>query len=1078
MQNNIKDNYSFLDIQDEMLTFWRAHKQEIDELIADKNTTNKERYSFLEGPPTANAPPGLHHVEMRVFKDLFTRFKTLQGYKVSRKGGWDCHGLPVEVQVEKKLGLKDKKAVIDYGVDKFIAQCKQDVFSFIDTWSESTEKLGFWLDLDNPYKTLNTNFMESEWWALSEMYKKDLLYKGHKIVPYCARCGTPLSSHEVAQGYKDVEEQSVIITFPAKDQNFFKEKGIVPKEKTADGQEKPVVFLAWTTTPWTLPSNLALAVHPEVEYACVETDNEIFVLAKDLVETYFPKHKPLGTLLGEFLVGQLYEPLFDYFKETATNSFRIIPADYVTTQDGTGIVHLAPAYGEEDNVVCVQHNIDFVNPVDDAGEFTAEVSDYQGQFVKDADKQIIQDLDARARLFKALPYLHSYPFCWRCKTPLIYYAKETWFIKVSAVKDKLIQQNETINWHPQTIKHGRFGNWLEGARDWALSRNKFWGTPLPIWLCQGQSPTGNGDQGSEQVAAVGEQCSSRIGSSQGSVSGCGHREVIGSIEELKEKTGTLVDDLHIASVDPLTFACPKCGGVMKRTPEVIDCWFDSGSAPFAQLHYPFENKELFDELYPYDFIAEAIDQTRGWFYTLLVINTILFDKAPYKNVAVGGLLCDDNGEKMSKSKGNIIKPNETFDKYGVDAVRLAMASYSLGNSIKFGESIFKEQIIPFFSTLYNSVKYLVSYTQRFNLTGKETRSASRLEDAWILSKKNSLVGLVTQKLEHHEYNKALEEIMFFVQNTFSKTYIKLIRERSNQKDEELAFVFRSVLEDIVVLLAPFTPYISEYFYQQLLKEDGDAWSVHVSLWPKQKETNPELEKEFDTAQHIIQGILAARDRAKIGVRWPLLRATVVGEVSSLPDSLLELIKTQTNVYEIVFACDFDVRLQFKIDYKKLGTAFGTQTGDIIPLLKKEFDRVSQDLQTKDSTTVGDFTITKDFFTITKEVQEPFVMGQSPAGEIYLDTTQTPELLSEGYAREITRRIQDLRKTAGLQKEDTITLRFFTDDEILKNAFQTHKDFIVQKVGAQTVEFSNNHFDNVSQAVVKKKPFSVSLEQLT
>lgn len=1038
--------YDFKQIENEILTLWRDHKKDIDIAIKDKNIDRSDRYTFLEGPPTANAPPALHHVEMRVFKDMYTRYKALQGYKVSRKGGWDCHGLPVEVQVEKKLGLEDKKDVIKFGVEPFIKECKEDVFRFIGDWTKSTERLGFWVDLDEPYVTLNTKYMESVWWALSEIYKKDLMYRGHKIVPYCARCATPLSSHEVAQGYKDVEETTVVITFPAVDNVWFVNKGLAT-------DSEPATFLAWTTTPWTLPSNLALAVHPKVNYAFVKHEGKTLILAEDLVSRFFGEDAVIeSTVLGIDLVGQKYVPLFDYFKDVATNSFRVIPADYVTTDDGTGIVHQAPAFGEDDNIVCDDNEIDFVNPVDDNGEFTEEVPDYVGRFVKDCDADIIKQLESMGRLFKTAPYVHSYPFCWRCKTPLIYYAKDTWFIAVSKVKDRLVELNETINWYPKTIKHGRFGNWLEGARDWALSRNKFWGTPLPIWVCNGQE------------------------SADGELVGCGHEEPIGSIAELKEKTGVEVDDLHIMSVDPLTYNCPKCGGLMKRTSEVIDTWFDSGSAPFAQLHYPFENKDLFDELYPYDYIAEGIDQTRGWFYTLLVINGILFDKSPYKNVAVGGLLCDDNGEKMSKSKGNIVNPEKTFDEYGVDATRLLMTNYSLGNSIKFGPAIFKEFTGPFFTTLWNTYYYVHSYLERFNLTGLEVHDATNLEDEWMISKTNSLVHKVTEHLEAHEYNHALFSIVDFVDNVFSKTYIKLIRDRTNSSDLELAYVFRFAFDTFVKLLAPFAPYVTEKVYQDFLKQENDVWSVHFSSWPKVAYRNEDLEREFEQAQAIIQGVLAAREKAKYGVRWPLSVVKVLTEnINNLNPSIIDLIKSQTNVKNVEFVNEFAVTYSFELDYRKLGEAFGTETGDVIPEIKKNIDMIINALNQSETVVVGKWILEKKHFKVEKIVPEPYVLAPFGLGEIYLDTTMTPVLEAEGFAREVTRRVQDLRKKSGLQKEDKIKLNLVLGD--LPEALLDYKNDLLLVCGVKEFTTNESHFEIVSEEQVKGQSFSISLEKI-
>ncbi len=1029
--------YDFKRIEQEVLDLWKKNKDKIDASIADSNPLGKERYTFLEGPPTANAPPALHHVEVRVFKDLYTRYKAMQGYKVSRKGGWDCHGLPVEVQVEKKLGLASKKEVLEYGVSPFIDECKKDVFKFIGDWTKSTEQLGFWVDLDKPYVTLDTNYMDSVWWALSEIYKKDLMYLGHKVVPYCSRCATPLSSHEVAQGYSDVEETTIFVTFPAIDNAWFIEQNLA-------SETHPATFLAWTTTPWTLPSNLALAVHPKVNYAFVESDDKTFILAEDLVVKHFGEEaKVKGILLGKDLVDQKYEPLFTYFTKEATNSFRVISANYVTTEDGTGIVHQAPAYGEDDNLECAKNNIDFVNPVDDNGEFTDEVPDYKGRFVKDCDKDIIKKLESEGRVFKTMPYVHSYPFCWRCKTPLIYYAKDTWFIAVTKVRDRLLELNETINWYPKTIKHGRFGKWLEGARDWALSRNKFWGTPLPIWICESET--------------------------------CDHQEAISGIQELKEKTQVEVTDLHIMSVDALSYPCSKCGGTMKRTTEVIDTWFDSGSAPFAQLHYPYENKKLFEELYPYDFIAEAIDQTRGWFYTLLVINGILFDKAPFKNVAVGGLLCDDNGDKMSKTKGNIVKPDETFEKYSVDSTRMVMANYALGNSIRFGPNSFNEFTQPFFTTLWNTYYYARSYLTRFNLTGKEVHEVSGLEDSWMISKTNSLVKKVTEHMDEHEYNHAIVSIVEFVDNVFSKTYIKLIRERTNASDKELAYVMRYAINTFVKLLAPFTPFITEHMYQDFLMEADNPWSVHFTSWPKPGMINKDLESEFSEAQAIIQGLLGARDRSKIGVRWPLAIAKVVKPKLKLNTAIIDLIKTQTNLKSLEFVDEFLVELQFGIDYKKLGNIFGLETGDVIPEVKKSIDMITKALNESETVVVGKWTLERDYFIVDKIVPAPYARGEFAGGEVYLDTTQTPELEAEGFSREITRRIQNLRKTASLQKEDEIILSITTKD--LEEVVNTYKDAIAGLINAKEINLNGETYEHTSEEKVKGKLFTLSLKKV-
>ncbi|MEK6836020.1 MAG: isoleucine--tRNA ligase, partial [Nanoarchaeota archaeon] len=665
--------YNFKNVEEEVTNLWNKQSKEIKASL--QYDSKKKLYSFLEGPPTANAPPGLHHVEMRVFKDLFCRFKYMQGFTVPRKGGWDCHGLPVEVQVEKSLKLNSKKDILRYGIAKFNKKCHDSVFSYIQDWSKLTEKMAFWIDLEKPYVTLDNNYIESVWWSLKELYNKKMLYEGHKVVPFCPRCETPLSSHEVALGYKDVTEPTITVKFKLKNKNQY--------------------LLAWTTTPWTLPSNLALAINPKIDYAVVKQDNSEYILASDLVKKYFENAKIIKKIKGKELLNLKYEPIFPYFKNLK-NSFKIIAGKFVSTEEGTGIVHMAPAFGEDDYEACKLNKIDFVQPIDETGHFTSEVKDFRGMFVKDADPKIIDYLEKKEILFSKESYTHSYPFCWRCETPLIYYAMKSWFIKVSSFRDQLLKNNAKINWIPKHIKEGRFGNWLEGAKDWALSRKKFWGTPLPIWRCN--------------------KCKNEI--------------IIGSIKELKEKSGIKKDiDLHKPEIDNVKIKCNKCKAFMTRVQDVIDCWYDSGAATFAQFHYPFENKEIFAKGFPYDFIAEAIDQTRGWFYTLHVLGTLLFSRNAYKNVVCAGLLLDEKGEKMSKSKGNVIDPWYMFNTVGVDDTRLQFCITEVGDDKRFSVNLVNQQVMPFLTILWNSYQYskLLKSTNKPNL---------QLEDKWILSRLN------------------------------------------------------------------------------------------------------------------------------------------------------------------------------------------------------------------------------------------------------------------------------------------------------------------------------------------------------
>jgi isoleucyl-tRNA synthetase len=819
--------YNFKEIEEKSRKVWKKYKKDIDKAV--QNRPGKPLFSFLEGPPTANAPPGLHHLEVRTFKDIICKFRYMQGFSVPRKGGWDCHGLPVEVQVEKDLGLKDKKDILKYGVSKFIQKARKSVFSNISDWEESTKELGYWIDLENPYVTLENPYIESVWWSLKELYKKGLLYEGHKVVPFCPRCGTPLSSHEVAQGYQDIKEDSIYIAF---------------KVKNKPGE----YILAWTTTPWTLPGNVALAVGKNIDYVKVKLpDGDKVILGKDKLNL-IKGGKVIEKMKGKDLIGLEYEPLYDIKETQNKDSHKIILADFVTTEDGTGIVHTAVMYGEDDYNVGIKIGLPAVHTVGQDGKFLSIVPKWKGKFVKDVEKDIIEDLKERHLLFKTEKISHTYPFCWRCDSPLLYYAINSWFVRVEKIRDKLIKLNKQINWDPKHIKDGRFGKWLEGAKDWALSRFKFWGTPLPIWKCE-----------------------------------CGETKAIGSVQELKKEsikkiTGKI--DLHKPWIDSIKIRC-KCGKEMTRVFDVIDCWYDSGSAIFAQFHYPFENKKEFEKRFPYDFIAEAIDQTRGWFYTLHVLAGALFSKPAYKNVICAGHIVDEKGEKMSKSKGNVIEPKEIISKTGVDAVRLQFCTSEAGNFKRFSYDLMKEAVIPFLTVLYNVNNY---YGQLEN-----KKPAKRIEDKWILSKLNSLIEKVTKDLENYQLNAPFEKIMDFIVKDLSRSYIKMTRDRDDTKQ-----VIGKCLEKTSLLLAPFAPYISEYIYQQFSKK-----SVHFSAWPKanKKKIDKRLEDEMSIAFKIIEIGLAQRDKAQIGLKWPLPSA-LVGYYKVLDKEIIKIIQTQLNVKEV------------------------------------------------------------------------------------------------------------------------------------------------------------------------------------
>jgi len=936
--------YDFKTIEETARNKWKENHEEIEQAI--HNIPERELFSFLEGPPTANAPPGLHHLEVRTYKDIVNKFRFMQGFSVPRKGGWDCHGLPVEVQVEKKLGLKSKKDVEEYGIGKFIEKCRQDVFSNIEDWSASTKELDYWIDLEHPYVTMDNNYIESVWWSLKELYKKGLLYEGYKVVPFCPRCGTPLSSHEVSQNYKDIKEDSVYIAFQL-------------------AEKKGEYILAWTTTPWTLPGNVALAVGPEIDYVKIKlSDGDKLILGKDKLDLIKGDYEILEELKGKDLVGLEYKPLYEIEELKNENSYKVISADFVTTEDGTGIVHTAVMYGEDDYKLGKEAGLPEVHTVGQDGKFLDISPEFiRGKYVKDAEKDIMDDLKKRHQLFKVEKITHSYPFCWRCDTQLLYYGVNSWFVDVPKVRDRLIELNKEINWYPEHIKSGRFGKWLEGAKEWSLSRFKFWGTPLPIWKCTKE--------------------------------GCSGEKSIGSIEEMKNEALEMPSsdsqkiDLHRPWVDKIKFKCDKCGGEMERVNDVIDCWYDSGSASFAQFHYPFENKETFEKRFPYDFIGEAIDQTRGWFYTLHVLATILFDKPAYKNVICAGHVVDEKGEKMSKSKGNVIKPREIIDKAGVDAVRLQFLTSDAGNQKRFSYNLMKERVLPFLRVLYNSYKY---YTQ----LGDKSLSELKEEDKWILSRLNSSIKNVTENLEIYNLNKPFENLYNFVVNDLSKSYIKVTRGRGDNKK-----ILKEILEKVSLLLAPLAPYLSEYIYSEV--SDNYENSVHLSPWPVHNEDKIDrsLEGRFERTFTVIENGLSERDREGIGLRWPLKRAIVKGE-KEFSEEINEIIKSELNVKSLEF----------------------------------------------------------------REESEENI-------KVELDTEMNEELEAEGYAREVSRKVQAFRKKLGLDKNDKVKTYVFVDEDF-KKTLDKKEDFLKERTNSQELiitteeETKKENFKNMTNFNIKDK----------
>lgn len=1013
----ISKSYDYKEIEDQVTKLWDKEKVVQTSI---KNDTSKPLFSFLEGPPTANAPPALHHIEVRVYKDLLCKYKYMQGYSVPRKGGWDCHGLPVEVQVEKKLGLSTKKDVVEFGVGKFNDLCRKDVFTFIDEWNRMTKKMAYWIDLDKPYVTLDNSYMESVWWSLAKLYNKGLLYESHKVVPYCPRCETPLSSHEVAQGYNDVTDNTVTAKFKLKDEDAF--------------------VLAWTTTPWTLPANVALAVNPDFVYVQVEHEGVRYILAKGLAEKFFEKPVIIKEYSGDELVGKEYVPLFDYYVDKLDKpAWKIIAAKYVTTDEGTGVVHQAPAFGEDDYDTVSNAGLAFVQPVNPNGTFKSEITDFEGLRVKDRDGEtdlkIIDFLEKENKLFKKEKYLHSYPFCWRCDTPLLYYALKSWFVKVTDYKEKLIENNQKINWTPDHIKSGRFGEWLANVKDWALSRNKFWGTPLPIWRC--------------------EDCKNTI--------------AIGSIEELEEKSGSKIKDLHKPHIDKVKIKC-DCGSEMQRVSQVIDTWYDSGSAQFAQFHYPFENKELFEASFPYSHITEAIDQTRGWFYTLHVLGTMLFDDVAFKDVVCAGHIVDESGNKMSKSKGNVVNPWEAFDKVGVDAVRLQMLTSPPGSSKRFSYNLVNEHVTPFLTILWNTT-YFAS-----QIKTKEDNATLQPEDDWVISRANSLIKSVTEAYDTREYHVVFNNIKHFVTEDLSRWYIKLIRSRQN--DASVVYTLKYCLERISKLLAPVAPYISEAIYRSL----GNTDSVHLSKFPQVEEIDADLEKSMLVAKDLTQAILGARAKMDRGVRWPIKQVLVVSNDDNTKNSvrsLAGLIKSQSNVKKIVLTEQFnEFKSVVKADYAKIGPAFGSNAPKVIAQISTMSSAAILDKLASGSLKFKiddkEYEITKEYLIISKQVADPYIQAEFSLADLYIDTQVTKEMESEGLAREVARRVQDMRKNVGLKKDDVIEL-FVRADAKFCEAISEHLNAIKEQVGAKTIAADNsvdNEYEHSNRYNIKDQEIEI------
>ena len=1007
MYNKVSPNLDFVEREKKTEKFWK------DNDIFEKSMESRKQgptYTFYDGPPTANGKPHIGHVLTRVIKDMIPRYRTMKGYMVPRKAGWDTHGLPVELEVEKLLGLNGKEQIEEYGMEPFIKKCKESVWKYKGMWEDFSGTVGFWADMDNPYVTYDDNFIESEWWALKTIWDKKLLYKGFKIVPYCPRCGTPLSSQEVAQGYKSVKEHSAIVRFKVSGEDAY--------------------FLAWTTTPWTLPSNVALCVNPNDTYCKVKAaDGYTYYMAEALLDTVLGKlatedekaYEVLETMKGADLENKEYEPLYDCAKAIADKQrkkgFFVTCDTYVTMSDGTGIVHIAPAFGEDDANVGRKYDLPFVQLVNDKGQLTDDTP-YAGLFVKDADPKVLVDLDKRGQLFDAPKFEHDYPHCWRCDTPLIYYARESWFIKMTEVKDKLVANNNTVNWIPKSIGEGRFGNWLENVQDWGISRNRYWGTPLNIWEC----------------------CD------------CVCQESIGSRAELAERSGNPDDakvELHRPYIDEVTFKCKKCGGTMKRVPEVIDCWFDSGAMPFAQHHYPFENKDLFEQQFPADFISEAVDQTRGWFYSLMAESTLLFDKAPYKNVIVLGHVQDENGQKMSKSKGNAVDPFEALGQYGADAIRWYFYTNSapwLPN--RFHGKAVQEGQRKFMGTLWNTYAFYVLYAEidQFDPT-KYTLDYDKLSvmDKWLLSKLNTMVKSVDDNLANYRIPEAARALDDFVDD-MSNWYVRRSRERFWAKDmpQDKINAYMTLYTALVTVskaAAPMIPFMTEDIYQNIVKNvDATApESIHLCDFPEVNEAfiDKELEENMENVLEVVVMGRACRNASGIKNRQPIGKMMVKAEFN-LSEFYKEIIEDELNVKIVEFTDDVSefTSYSFKPQLKTVGPKYGKVLGKIKAALaeldgNKAMAQLNAEGALKFEFDGTEVVLEKDDLLIDTAQVEGYVSESDNNITVVLDTNLSPELIEEGFVREIISKIQTMRKEAGFEVMDKIVVNVSKNDSIIK-----------------------------------------------
>lgn len=1016
MYKKVELTNGFVGMEKEVAELWKSRN------VIKKNfdlNQDGEYFTFYDGPPTANGKPHVGHILTRVMKDIIPRYKVMKGYKVIRKAGWDTHGLPVELEIEKKLGISGKEQIEDYGVEKFVGECKESVFTYVSMWEKMTEQIGYWVDMEDPYVTYHNPYIESVWWALKTMWEKDLLYKGHKVMPYCPRCGTGLSSHEVSQGYKDVKDLTAIAKFKVKN-------------------EENKYILAWTTTPWTLPSNVALCINKAYTYCEVKHEEEVLVMAKDLVAKVMGEDAEIiREFSGEELLGTEYEQLLPFHTPTEGKAFVVVHGDYVTLSDGTGVVHIAPAYGEDDNLIGKKNGLAFINLVDPKGEFTEEVTPWAGMSVKKCDQKICDYLAEENKLFKTEKHTHSYPHCWRCDTPLLYYPRESWFVAMSTLRDDLLKNNNKINWLPDNIRTGRFGKFLENVIDWGISRDRYWGTPLPIWECE-----------------------------------CGHRECIGSIEELKSKGNSVPEDieLHKPFIDNVHLNCEKCGNEMTRVKEVIDCWFDSGSMPFAQHHYPFENKELFEANYPAQFISEAVDQTRGWFYTLLAISTALFDKNPFENCIVLGHVLDKKGQKMSKSKGNVVDPFEVLNAQGADATRWHFYTASAPwLPTRFSVDDVADAQRKFLSTFWNVYSFYVMYANIDNFNPMQYKDfvSDNVMDKWIMSKLNTLVKDVEAGLDAYDITNSALEIEEFT-DELSNWYVR--RNRARFWSEELTddkigayMTLHRVLVTLTKVAAPFVPFMTEEIYQNLvvsLDETAEE-SLHLTKWPEVDENaiNPALEAEMDLAYNIVKLGRSARNTSNIKNRQPLSEMLI--STNALPEYYGAIIRDELNIKNVEFGADVSKYVNFEIkpNLPVLGRAFGK----MIPGIKREIAarnqmELAQKIKNGEVEVINvdgtEIELNSDNLLVTMSGLEGFGFAGEGSVGVVLDTTITDELREEGHVREIISKIQNMRKENGFEVADKINL-YVADNDMLLEVVKKFEAHIKKETLTVEIKYNEN-----------------------